>query len=90
VRSYINLRFFVVAVLQIKSKQQHGKTKTKTLVCLYCMYFFDVRTKNKQNIKSSFFVCFSLVRKVKDNAKQLGSRLESGKKDPNWLVLNKK
>jgi hypothetical protein len=33
-RSYINWRFFVVTALLIKAKQQHGKIKTKTLVCL--------------------------------------------------------
>jgi hypothetical protein len=55
--SYINWRFFVVAALPIKPKQQHEKAQNKnTGLFINCMDFVVLRTKNKQKITSSFFL----------------------------------
>jgi hypothetical protein len=49
-RSYINCRFFVVASLLIKPKQQHGKNQNKnTGLFINWMDFVAVRTKINQS-----------------------------------------
>jgi hypothetical protein len=54
--SYINGRFFVVAVLLIKAKYQYGKTDNKnTGLFINCMDFVVVRTKiNKKRYRHFF------------------------------------
>jgi lysylphosphatidylglycerol synthetase-like protein (DUF2156 family) len=49
-RSFINWRFFVVAALLIKPKQQHGKNQNKnTGFYINCMNVVVVRTKINKN-----------------------------------------
>jgi hypothetical protein len=54
-RSYINWRFFVVATLLIKPKQQHGKSKQKHWFVYKLYGFCCCAYQNKQKLKSSFF-----------------------------------
>jgi hypothetical protein len=54
-RSYIKWRFFVVAALLIKAKQQHGINQNKnTGLFINCMDFVVVRTKINKHLLNIF------------------------------------